>query len=56
MAAHNPTATASQYLQAIAEGDHLKVSLNSKKMQVKEEKVELQIIQEGKSETMVPVH
>lgn len=56
MAAHDPTATASQYLQTIAEEDSLKVSLNSKKMQVKEEKVELQIIKEGKSETMVPVY
>lgn len=36
MAAHDSTATASQYLQAIAEGDSVNVSLNIKKMQVEE--------------------
>lgn len=48
MTAREATAAASQYLKSITEGDTLKVSLNTKKIKVKKEIVELQIIQEGK--------
>lgn len=41
VAPHESTTTASYYLKAIREGDSLKVSLNSKKIQEKKEKVKL---------------